>query len=45
MADEFAEQSDGMTLQAMIEVARLAKDRGFPLEDLPDAVRMYKLGV
>ena len=41
----FAEQSDGLTLQEMIEVTRLAKDRGLALRDLPDAVRMYKLGV
>ena len=41
----FAEQSDGLTLQEMIEVTRLAKDRGLQLGDLPDAVRMYKLGV
>jgi ATP-dependent Clp protease ATP-binding subunit ClpA len=29
----------------MIEVTRLAKERDVPLEDLPDAVRTYKLGV
>ncbi|MCW2918321.1 MAG: ATPase domain protein [Actinomycetia bacterium] len=41
----FAEQADGLTLQSMIEVTRLAKERGVGLEDLPDAVRTYKLGV
>jgi energy-coupling factor transporter ATP-binding protein EcfA2 len=41
----FAEQSDGLTLQEMIEVTRLAQDRGLALADLPDAVRTYKLGV
>lgn len=43
--DEFAKQADGLTLQAMIEVTRLAKDRGFSLAQLPDAVSTYKLGV
>lgn len=41
----FAEQADGLTLQSMIEVTRLAKERGVGLDDLPDAVRTYKLGV
>ncbi|MGH3913834.1 MAG: AAA family ATPase [Pseudonocardiaceae bacterium] len=41
----FAEQADGLTLQEMIEVTRLAQDRGLKLADLPDAVRTYKLGV
>jgi hypothetical protein len=41
----FAEQADGLTLQSMIEVTRLAKERGVGLTDLPDAVRTYKLGV
>ncbi|MCW2885373.1 MAG: ATP-dependent Clp protease ATP-binding subunit ClpB [Streptosporangiaceae bacterium] len=41
----FAEQADGLTLQSMIEVTRLAKERGVGLADLPDAVRTYKLGV
>ncbi|MFN2495708.1 MAG: AAA family ATPase [Pseudonocardiaceae bacterium] len=41
----FAEQSDGLTLQEMIEVTRLAQDRGLTLADLPDAVRTYQLGV
>ncbi|WP_033212786.1 AAA family ATPase [Kitasatospora phosalacinea] len=41
----FAAQTDGLTLQAMIEVTRLARDRGLALAELPDAVRIYKLGV
>jgi ATP-dependent Clp protease ATP-binding subunit ClpA len=41
----FAEQADGLTLQSMIEVTRLAKERSVELADLPDAVRTYKLGV
>ncbi|MFI0371352.1 AAA family ATPase [Actinomadura sp. 1N219] len=43
--DAFAEQADGLTLQSMIEVTRLAKERSVDLADLPDAVRTYKLGV
>jgi ATP-dependent Clp protease ATP-binding subunit ClpB len=43
--DAFAEQADGLTLQSMIEVTRLAKERNVRLTDLPDAVRTYKLGV
>ncbi|GAA3199756.1 AAA family ATPase [Actinocorallia longicatena] len=43
--DAFAAQADGLTLQSMIEVTRLAKERNVDLADLPDAVRTYKLGV
>lgn len=43
--DAFARDADGLTLQSMIEVSRLAKDRGLGLARLPDAVRTYKLGV
>jgi ATP-dependent Clp protease ATP-binding subunit ClpB len=43
--DAFARDADGLTLQSMIEVTRLAKDRGLDLARLPDAVRTYKLGV
>jgi ATP-dependent Clp protease ATP-binding subunit ClpB len=45
VTDEFAQEAEGLTLQAMIEVTRLAKERDVPLADLPDAVRTYKLGV
>jgi hypothetical protein len=41
----FAERSDGLTLRDMSGVTRLARDRGLALADLPDAVRLYKLGV
>jgi ATP-dependent Clp protease ATP-binding subunit ClpB len=41
----FAERSDGLTLRDMSGVTRLARDRGLQLADLPDAVRLYKLGV
>ncbi|MFJ8755104.1 AAA family ATPase [Streptomyces sp. NPDC102441] len=43
--DAFAAQTDGLTLQAMIEVTRLARDRGLTMTELPDAIRIYKLGV
>ncbi|MCW2946087.1 MAG: ATPase domain protein [Actinoallomurus sp.] len=45
VTDDFAQEAEGLTLQAMIEVTRLAKEREVPLKDLPDAVRTYKLGV
>lgn len=41
----FAAQAEGLTLQEMIDVTRLARDRGLGFDELPDAVRMYKLGV
>ncbi|WP_410597389.1 AAA family ATPase [Amycolatopsis sp. lyj-23] len=41
----FAERSEGLTLRDMSGVTRLARDRGLQLSDLPDAVRVYKLGV
>ncbi|MET8179766.1 AAA family ATPase [Streptomyces sp. NPDC005336] len=44
-ARAFAAQTDGLPLQAMIEITRLARDRGLGIEELPDAVRIYKLGV
>ncbi len=43
--DAFAEQADGLTLQSMIEVTRLAREQNVALASLPDAVRTYKLGV
>ena len=45
VTDDFAQEAEGLTLQAMIEITRLAKEREVPLKDLPDAVRTYKLGV
>ncbi|MFE7575969.1 AAA family ATPase [Streptomyces sp. NPDC057521] len=41
----FAAQTDGLSLQAMIEVTRLARDRDLTMAELPDAIRIYKLGV
>ncbi|WBB80616.1 AAA family ATPase [Micromonospora sp. WMMD882] len=45
LARAFAEHAEGMTLQGMIETTRLAHDRGLTSRELPDAARMYKLGV
>jgi hypothetical protein len=42
---ELARQTDGMTLRSMAEIARLAADRGIPVERMADAIRIYKLGV
>jgi energy-coupling factor transporter ATP-binding protein EcfA2 len=41
----FAEQSGGLSLAAMREVTRLVLERRMPAESLPDALRLYKLGV
>lgn len=43
--DTFAAQTEGLPLQAMIEITRLARDRGLGVGELADAVRIYKLGV
>jgi ATP-dependent Clp protease ATP-binding subunit ClpB len=45
LAEQFAEHAEGLTLQGMIETTRLAHDRGLSSRELPDAARMYKLGV
>ena len=45
VTDDFAQEAEGLTLQAMIEITRLAKERDVPWHELPDAVRTYKLGV
>lgn len=44
-AQRFAETSEGLSLTAMIEVTRLARDRGIPPEAYPDAVRTYRTGL
>jgi ATP-dependent Clp protease ATP-binding subunit ClpA len=43
--DEFARRTDGMTIQAMMDIVRLAKDRGIEMSGIADATRIYKLGV
>ncbi|WP_062212894.1 AAA family ATPase [Streptomyces sp. NBRC 109706] len=44
-AEEFAKSADGLSLRAMRECERLAADRGWPPTRMPDAVRVYRLGV
>ena len=41
----FAELSGGLSLAAMQEVTRLVLERQMSAESLPDALRLYKLGV
>jgi ATP-dependent Clp protease ATP-binding subunit ClpB len=45
LAKAFAEQSEGLSLQGMIEITRLANDRRLSPRQLPDATRTFKLGV
>ncbi|RKN47228.1 ATP-dependent Clp protease ATP-binding subunit [Streptomyces hoynatensis] len=42
---EFARAAAGLTLREMRECARLARDRRLPYARMPDAVRIYRLGV
>lgn len=41
----FARSAAGLTLRAMCESAQIARDRGWPFTAMPDAVRVYRLGV
>jgi ATP-dependent Clp protease ATP-binding subunit ClpB len=43
--EEFANRTEGMTLDAMMRIARLAKERGLGLHQISDAIRVYTLGV
>jgi hypothetical protein len=42
---EFARAAAGLPLRAMRESVRLARDRRLPFARMPDAVRVYRLGV
>ncbi|QES52169.1 Clp protease [Streptomyces venezuelae] len=44
-ADAFARAATGLTLRAMQESVRLALARRMPFSAMPDAVRIYRLGV
>jgi ATP-dependent Clp protease ATP-binding subunit ClpB len=44
-AREFANRTDGMTLKSMMDITKLAKDRGIGADRVADATRIYKLGV
>ncbi|MFF5533406.1 AAA family ATPase [Streptomyces cinerochromogenes] len=41
----FARAASGLSLRAMEESVRLARSRGLPFAAMPDAVRIYRLGV
>jgi hypothetical protein len=43
--NKFAEQTHGLTLFAMREIARMAAERQMPFDAIGDAIRIYKLGV
>ena len=40
----FAEGSDGMSLQAMVDISQLAKAQGMGIDEVDDAVRCFKVG-
>lgn len=44
-AGRFGEVTEGMTLNSLIEVIRLATDQGVPPERIQDAVRAYRTGL
>ncbi|MEW2287762.1 AAA family ATPase [Streptomyces sp. NPDC047841] len=41
----FARAANGLSLRAMEESVKLARSRGLPFAAMPDAVRIYRLGV
>jgi ATP-dependent Clp protease ATP-binding subunit ClpB len=43
--DRFVKRTDDMTLHAVREIALLCADRGLPLGQVDEAVRIYKIGV
>ncbi|SFD25804.1 AAA family ATPase [Streptomyces aidingensis] len=43
--EEFTRATTGLTLRAMRETVRLAVDRMMPFSAMPDAVRIYRLGI
>ncbi|GAA1775315.1 AAA family ATPase [Luedemannella helvata] len=43
--ERFAKRTDDMTLHAVREIARLCADRGMPLAQIDDAIRIYKIGI
>ena len=40
----FAEGTDGMSLQAMVDISQLAKTQGMGIHEVDDAVRCFKVG-
>lgn len=43
-ASHFAGGTDGMSLQAMVDIAQLARTQGMGLHEVDDAVRCFKVG-
>lgn len=43
-AGRFADGTDGMSLQSMVDITRLASLQGIRLQDIEDAVRCFKVG-
>jgi ATP-dependent Clp protease ATP-binding subunit ClpB len=41
---DFAEGTDGMSLQAMVDISQLAKTQGMGIHEVDDAVRCFKVG-
>jgi hypothetical protein len=41
---DFAEGTDGMSLQAMVDISQLAKIQGMGIQEVDDAVRCFKVG-
>lgn len=41
---KFADGTDGMSLQAMVDIAQLARTQDIPMKDVDDAVRCFKVG-
>lgn len=44
-SDLFANLTDGLSLRSMYAIVRLARSQGIPMTDLPDAIRLYKMGL
>jgi hypothetical protein len=45
VVDDFANEANSLTLEAMAGVTHLARENGTPFEQLPEAVAAYRLGV
>ena len=42
---EFAAGTDGLTLDDMVDIARLARDQSLTFAEMPDAIRAFKVGI
>jgi ATP-dependent Clp protease ATP-binding subunit ClpA len=43
-ASNFAAGTDGMSLQAMVDISQIARTQGMAIEEVDDAVRCFKVG-